>query len=108
MLVEAGGASWEDTEGWRAEGCRDGVLHTDSKAVRRKGWGGRVWGGGESPRSTRQSRQFEVKTEKRKRNLGEACVGLQSALQSQGRIEVMLKEQSQGSGGSHAPQVPGA
>jgi len=40
MLVEAGGASWEDTEGWRAEGCRDGVLQTDSKAVRRKVCGG--------------------------------------------------------------------
>lgn len=48
MLVEAGGASWENTEGWGAEGCRDGVLHTDSEAVRRKACGAGVGPGGVS------------------------------------------------------------
>lgn len=43
-----------------------------AKAVReKKGMRGGC-GAGESRRSTRQSRQFEMKTEKRKRNLGEA------------------------------------
>lgn len=69
---------------------------------------GRVWGRGESRRSTGQSRQFEVKTEKRIKNLGEAYVGLRSALQSQGKIEVMLKEQTQGRGSGLARQVLGA
>ena len=69
---------------------------------KKEGMWGWVWGRGESRRSTGQSRQFEVKTEKRNKSLGEAYVGLRSALQSQGRIEAMLTEQTRGREGGLA------